>query len=239
MIRQSRKLPTMNSSTTPRLSLSTVSGNAGSVVIHGTVSKDQALEWLDDVRDYIKRNPQVKGFPEDDKQVYETYWPKAQQEARSHPRMLKTQAALLSIFTAPPESDISLSTPLAYSDRLRVKNPKDAKFALGPPIDGGSIERWEDPTYRQVYEKILAGKWEEFDVWEMDKRADAVQGLYPRPGSPKKPKSDFQGGKAFLAPDNWELDFETTNFPDSPHHRKEGVKRRDTPSPGTIANHSD
>jgi hypothetical protein len=112
--------------------------------------------------------------------------------------MLKTQAALLSIFTAPSESDISLSTPLVYSDRLRVRNPGDAKFALGPHIDGGSIERWEDTTYRQVYEKILAGKWEEFDAWEMgkfglfgkmtqlipiDKRADAVQDLYPGPGS--------------------------------------------------------
>ncbi|KAH7232000.1 hypothetical protein B0J15DRAFT_555393 [Fusarium solani] len=236
----------------------------GSVVIHGTVSKDQALKWLDDVRDYIKLNPQVKGFPEDDKQVYEIYWSRAQQEARSHPRMLKTQAALLSIFTAPSESDISLSTPLVYSDRLRVRNPGDAKFALGPHIDGGSIERWEDTTYRQVYEKILAGKWEEFDAWEMDKRADAVQDLYPGPGStglfrsrqgwtslsetgptegtllvypfirehsayllmrplfkPKKPKSDFQGGKAFLAPDNWELDFETANFPGSPHHRNQ------------------
>ncbi|KAL2669790.1 hypothetical protein Neosp_015235 [[Neocosmospora] mangrovei] len=155
----------------------------GSVVIHGTVSKDQALKWFGDVRDYIKLNPQVKGFPEDDKQVYEIYWSKAQQEARSHPRMLKTQAALLSIFTAPSESQISLSTPLVYSDRLRVRNSGDAKFALGPHIDGGSIEQWEDPTYRQVYEKILAGKWEEFDAWEMDKRADAVQDLYAGPGS--------------------------------------------------------
>lgn len=83
--------------------------------------------------------------------------------------MLKTQAALLSVFTAPPKSDISLGTPLVYSDRLRIRNPGDAKFALGPHIDGGSIERWEDPTYRQVYKKILEGKWEEFDAWEMGK----------------------------------------------------------------------
>ncbi|KAJ3464838.1 hypothetical protein MRS44_009624 [Fusarium solani] len=173
----------------------------GSVVIHGTVSKDQALKWLDDVRDYIKLNPQVKGFPKDDKQVYEIYWSRAQQEARSHPRMLKTQAALLSIFTAPSESDISLSTPLVYSDRLRV------------------------------YEKILAGKWEEFDAWEMDKRADAVQDLYPGPGSCRSADASFvqaeeaqvrlPGRKGFFSPDNWELDFETTNFPGSPHHRSQ------------------
>ncbi|KAJ3528993.1 hypothetical protein NM208_g9956 [Fusarium decemcellulare] len=236
----------------------------GSVVVRETVSKDQALKWLGDVRDYIKLNPQVKGFPEDDKQVYEIYWSKAQQQARSHPQMLKTQAALLSIFTAPPKSNISLNTPLLYSDRLRIRNPGDAKFALGPHIDGGSIERWEDPTYRQVYEKILTGKWEEYNAWEMEKRADAVQDLYPGPGStglyrswqgwtslsetgptegtlliypfirehsayllmrplfkPRKPRSDFQDRKAFLAPNNWELDFETTNFPGSPHRRNQ------------------
>jgi len=81
--------------------------------------------------------------------------------------MLKTQAALLSIFTAAPDCKVSLTSPLVYSDRLRIRNPGDAKFALGPHMDGGSIERWEDPTYRQVYEKILTGNWEEFDAWEM------------------------------------------------------------------------
>ncbi|KAJ4264512.1 hypothetical protein NW762_005713 [Fusarium torreyae] len=199
----------------------------GSVVIRKTVSEDQALKWLDDVRRYIKQNPQVKGFPEDDKQVYEIYnavsltkssWSKAQQEARSHPQMLKTQAALLSIFTAAPDCKISLASPLVYADRLRIRNPGDAKFALGPHMDGGSIERWEDPTYRQVFEKILMGNWEGYDAWEMDKRADAVYDLYPGSGSPK---SDFQDRKAYLAPDNWELDFDTTNFPGSPHHRNQ------------------
>ncbi|RKK93667.1 hypothetical protein BFJ71_g9461 [Fusarium oxysporum] len=227
----------------------------GSVVIRKTVSEEQALKWLDDVREYIKLDPQVKGFPEDDKQVYEIY-----RRVRTH----KSQAALLSIFTAAPDCKVSLTSPLVYSDRLRIRNPGDAKFALGPHMDGGSIERWEDPTYRQVYEKILTGNWEKFDAWEMDKRADAVHDLYPGPGStglfrswqgwtslsetgptegtllvypfirehtsyllmrplfkPKKPKSEFQDRKAYLSPDNWELDFDTTNFPGPSHHRNQ------------------
>ncbi|KAH7186314.1 hypothetical protein BKA60DRAFT_532075 [Fusarium oxysporum] len=168
------------------------------------------------------------------------------------------------IFTAAPDCKVSLTSPLVYSDRLRIRKPGDAKFALGPHMDGGSIERWEDPTYRQVYGKILTGNWEEFDAWEMDKRADAVHDLYPGPGStglfrswqgwtslsetgptegtllvypfirehtsyllmrplfkPKKPKSEFQDRKAYLSPDNWELDFDTTNFPGSPHQRNQ------------------
>jgi hypothetical protein len=29
------------------------------------------LEWLESIKSYIRKNPQVKGFPEDDKAVYE------------------------------------------------------------------------------------------------------------------------------------------------------------------------
>lgn len=83
--------------------------------------------------------------------------------------MLKTQTALLSAFTAPPEAGVSLTSPLLYSDRLRIRTPGDKSFALGPHMDGGSIERWEDPVYRQVYERILTGNWEQYDAWEMGK----------------------------------------------------------------------
>lgn len=82
--------------------------------------------------------------------------------------MLKTQAALLSIFTASnANGSVSITAPLLYSDRLRIRRPGDAKFALGPHMDGGSIERWEDPDYRKVFEKILQGHWEEFDAFQI------------------------------------------------------------------------
>ena len=81
--------------------------------------------------------------------------------------MLATQAALLSIFNASPQAEVSLATPLVYADRLRIRNPGDAKFALGPHMDGGSIERWEDPDYRMVFDKILQGQWEKYDAWEI------------------------------------------------------------------------
>ncbi|KAK9246399.1 hypothetical protein V1506DRAFT_535444 [Lipomyces tetrasporus] len=44
------------------------------------------------------------------------------------------------------QSNVQLSTrhPLIYADRLRIRLPGDAQFTLGPHIDGGSIERWED-----------------------------------------------------------------------------------------------
>jgi len=94
-------------------------------------------------------------------------WTKTQLAARSHPRALAVQRALLSLFSKPPQAEISLITPVTYADRLRIRHPGDAKFALGPHMDGGSVERWEDEDYRDVYKRILKGDWEGFDAWDI------------------------------------------------------------------------
>lgn len=54
----------------------------GVAVVRGVIPVEQALEWKEQVRSYIRANPSVKGFPEDDKQVFELYWSKAQLAAR-------------------------------------------------------------------------------------------------------------------------------------------------------------
>jgi len=69
-----------------------------------------------------------------------------QTQARTHPGVLGTQKALLALFhTSSPDSPVSVNTPISYYDRLRIRFPGDAIFALGEHIDGGSLERWEDP----------------------------------------------------------------------------------------------
>jgi hypothetical protein len=50
-------------------------------------------------------------------------------------------------------------------------------------MDGGSVERWEDDNYRAVYARILQGKWEDFDAWQIDLRAIANQNMYDGAGS--------------------------------------------------------
>ncbi|WVF67161.1 hypothetical protein IAT40_001907 [Kwoniella sp. CBS 6097] len=171
--------------TSPNPSASTISAlkRAGSFVVRGVVEEDIAKGWLRDCQKYIGDNPQVRGFPKDDKQVFELYWSKTQLAARSHPRSLAVQRSLLNLFTHPPDFPISLSTPLTYADRLRIRHPGDAQFALGPHMDGGSIERWEDPMYRAVYQDILKGKWEGFDAYTIGERGVAKQNLYDGPGS--------------------------------------------------------
>lgn len=63
--------------------------------------------------------------------VFELYWSKPQLAARSHPNVLKASKLLLSLFRSNPSDAVSLDTPITYADRLRIRLPGDAKFALG------------------------------------------------------------------------------------------------------------
>jgi hypothetical protein len=84
-----------------------------------------------------------------------------------------------------PDSPISLQTPLSYADRLRIRQPGDAQFALGPHQDGGSVERWEKEGYGRggVYDAIFRGEWERCDPFDASGRVHAVTDLYGGLGS--------------------------------------------------------
>lgn len=93
--------------------------------------------------------------------------------------MLATQRALLSLWHD-PSGQVSLETPISYFDRLRIRFPGDAKFTLGPHVDGGSIERWEDPGYRKCFSKIILGgsSWREHDPYAASPPIHAKSDLY-------------------------------------------------------------
>lgn len=75
---------------------------------------------------------------------------------------------------------MSVRTPISYFDRFRIRDPGPSVFTLGPHIDGGSIERWEDPGFRSVYAKILEGgeAWRAHDPFDITPRLGANQDLY-------------------------------------------------------------
>ena len=126
------------------------------------------------------------GFPSYAPAVYELYWSPAHILARSHPNLLKTQRHLMSLWhSSSPTARISTAHPLCYADRLRIRQPGDVGFALGPHIDGGSVERWEPEGYGLggVYDKIFEGKWEEYDPWEASPRIPVVSDLYNGAGA--------------------------------------------------------
>ena len=158
----------------------------GVAVIRNVVPEDEALALKEDLRAYIRANPQTKAFPPENPQVYELYWSPSQIKARAHPNMLKAQKFLMSFWHSEnPNALVSTRHPVMYADRLRMRLPGDAKFALGPHVDGGSCERWEAEGYGRgrVYEEIWKGRWEGYDAWESSERLPVVSDLYQGVGA--------------------------------------------------------
>ena len=158
----------------------------GAAIIRDVVPEEQALQWKAEIRDYLITNPQTKAFPKDNPAVFELYWSPGQVKARAHPNVLEAQKFLMSFWHSnDPGALISTELPAAYADRLRIRQPGDAGFALGAHVDGGSVERWEPNGYGLggVYDKIWEGRWEEFDPWESSGRLRVESDLYNGAGA--------------------------------------------------------
>lgn len=211
----------------------------GCVVVRNVFSREEGRKFKTDVDEYVKANPQTKGFPQDKKVVYELYWSKSQVRARSDPRMIKTLNFVNHLWHADEKTEISLDQNLSYADRLRIRNAGDNMFSLGPHADGGGVERWEDEEYSRCYDAIFEGRWEDYDPFDATHRAKAQMSLYPTAGACRVFRT-FQGwlsmsdaapgeGTILFGPfvkevtayymlrpffdENDELDFSTTKFP--------------------------
>ncbi|KAI0798536.1 hypothetical protein BC629DRAFT_1592113 [Irpex lacteus] len=155
----------------------------GVVVIRNVVPDEEATGWRNDLKQYVKENP-VEGFPEEDKQFFQLYWTKSQVRARGHPNVLAASAWLNNFYHVKNDSkadNVDLSTPLSYADRFRMRHPGNVWDKHPPHIDGGSIERWEDETFRQCFDDILSGNWREHDPYDLVNRINARSSLYGRP----------------------------------------------------------
>jgi len=126
----------------------------------------------------------VEGIPADDKQFFQLYWTKSQVKARSHPNVLAASVWLNNLYHTKDGQKIEgvdLSTPLTYADRFRIRHP-GVQWDVHPPhIDGGTIERWEDPIFRQCFSNIFSGNWRLHDPYELESRLNARSSLYGRP----------------------------------------------------------
>jgi len=163
----------------------------GAVVIRNVVPKDEAEEWKQWLEEYVKVND-VTSEPETQNQFFHLYWTKSQVKARSHPNVLAVSAWLNNLYHQSfsfPESDaekiegLSLDNPLAYADRFRIRRAGVQWDMFSPHIDGGGIERWEDPEFRKCFTNILTGKWKEHDPYDLGPRLNARNSLYGRPNA--------------------------------------------------------
>ncbi len=152
----------------------------GAVIIRGVFSEAQASDWNDELGDYLARN----GYDEADKdpsldkyfsnleaarpQIFGIYWSRPQVEARQSETMAVTRQWLNRLWRwqEPNGRHFDPDQDCIYADRVRRREPGDTSLGLSPHVDGGSVERWLDPTYRRVYGAAFAGDWQAVDPFD-------------------------------------------------------------------------
>ncbi|TFK34927.1 DUF1479-domain-containing protein [Crucibulum laeve] len=156
----------------------------GAVVIKDVVDDQVAESWKAEMEHTIKTDPVVR-IPPDNSVFFELYWSKAQTAARTHPNVMATTTWLSKLFHTKPGVEvpggIDLSVQLLYSDRIRIRSPGYEVKMLPAHVDGATIERWEDPKCRSIFEDIFAGRWHEHDPYEINARVGANTSMYGRP----------------------------------------------------------
>lgn len=144
----------------------------GCAVIRGVVDPAQIAEWNDEVVRYIDEvgyllrmkdkagldkyfSALAAGRP----QIFSLYWSKPQMQARQHPNLAATRAWLNRLWTFEKDG-VRFFDPdrqFNYADRIRRREAGDATLGLSPHSDGGSVERWCEPTFLHLYRDVLQG----------------------------------------------------------------------------------
>ena len=115
---------------------------------------------------YLERQQQKRGLDKyfatlesSRPQIYGIYWSKPQMEARQSGELARARRWLNRLWDIEQDGQrvFDPDQECTYADRVRQREPGDASLGLSPHIDGGSIERWIDPGYRQVYRHVFGG----------------------------------------------------------------------------------
>lgn len=158
----------------------------GACVIRGVFAVEQARAWDDEIGRYVEEN----GLDEklmhraEDKyfgtlasakpQIYGIYWSRPQVEARQSESLTRTRVFLNRLWRGESEGRRSIDPEQVpvYADRIRRRPPGSASLGLSPHVDGGSVERWLDDNFRQVYRHVFSGNWREYDPFDAAWRPD-------------------------------------------------------------------
>lgn len=157
----------------------------GCVVVRGVYAREQADAWNEEIGRYIDDNRYLERSKEKaglDKyfstlasgrpQIYGLYWSRPQMMARQAESMAATRSLLNRLWTY-EKNGVRFFDPdrqLNYADRVRRREPGDATLGLSPHSDGGSVERWCEPSFHYMYREILEGDPLAFDPFDADGR---------------------------------------------------------------------
>ncbi|WP_119301215.1 DUF1479 domain-containing protein [Dongia deserti] len=153
----------------------------GTAVIRNVFPRSQAEAWNDEIGEYLARNDYVTKAATRDAgdryftslkssrpQIFGIYWSKPQMEARQGVSMAEARAFLNRLwrFESDGKQHFDPDRECTYADRIRRREPGDVSLGLSPHMDAGSVERWLDPAYSQVYREVFAGNWRAYDPFD-------------------------------------------------------------------------
>ena len=126
---------------------------------------DEVVRYIDDAR-YLERmkdkaglDKYFSGLAASRPQIFSLYWSKPQMQARQHVNQATTRAWLNRLWTFEKGGTrfFDPDRQFNYADRIRRREPGDSTLGLSPHSDGGSVERWCEPTFRHVYREVFQG----------------------------------------------------------------------------------
>jgi Protein of unknown function (DUF1479) len=157
----------------------------GCVVVRNVFDRAQINDWnaqashyIDEVR-YLERMKDKAGLDKyfstlaaSRPQIYSLYWSKPQMQARQHPNQATTRAWLNRLWTFEKNGQrfFDPDRQFNYADRIRRREPGDATLGLSPHSDGGSVERWCEPSFRRMYREVFEGDPLAFDPFDAEHR---------------------------------------------------------------------
>lgn len=183
----------------------------GCVVVRGVFGQGRVQAWNAELADYLDRNKYLEkevskrgidkyfsslasGRP----QIFGIYWSRPQMDARQSPELARVRRWLNRLweFEHAGKQVFNPDLECTYSDRVRQRQPGDKTLGLSPHTDGGSIERWIDPGYQQVYRHVFGGDVRKYNAFDAAFRTETHE--IPSPAVCRMFRT-FQGWTALTA----------------------------------------
>lgn len=153
----------------------------GCVVIRGVYDPAQVQAWNEEIIRYIDENHYFEhaqkkagldkyfsalasGRP----QIFGLYWSRPQMQARQGEGLATTRSFLNRLWVSERDGTryFDPDRQATYADRIRRREPGDTTLGLSPHSDGGSVERWCEPTFRPMYREVFEGDPLKFDPFD-------------------------------------------------------------------------
>ena len=161
----------------------------GACVIRKVFDRSLVQQWDADIADYVERNDLDRKLLHraEDKyfgqlasskpQIYGVYWSKPQVLARQSPELTQARVFLNRLWRTESEGRVHFDpnhVPV-YADRLRRRPPGSESLGLSAHCDGGSVERWIEANFRNVYRHVFSGNWRDYDAFDAAWRTEVEE----------------------------------------------------------------